>query len=248
MLVVRDGGFDADPDFVDYDDAWIFECAKHAKIVFDVGANVGQSALLVLMCPNIEEVVLVEANQEALATAADNLIRNQLSARARFVGAFASDASNATVDLWTVGTGAAGSMYRGHAVSAASAGTVQQVRTTTLDEIAARYRLMPDLVKIDVEGAEAAVLEGSKRLVEHHKTRILVEVHSLPELSMARNASLLLDWAARVGYSVWYLAHGVKLESPELVQHRGRCHVLLQPRDWAYPDWLVGIAQSAKPV
>lgn len=245
---MRDGGFDPDPDFVDYDDAWIFACAKHAKIAFDVGANVGQSALLMLTCANLEEVVLVEANQRALATAADNLIRNGLSPRARFVAAFASDAPDATIDLWTVGTGAAGSMYRGHAVSAASAGTVQQVRTTTLDELARRYRVCPDLVKIDVEGAEASVLAGSTHLVEQRKTRFLVEVHALPELSMARNTALILEWAARAGYAVWYLANGTKLESPEVVQHRGRCHVLLQPTDWAYPDWLVGIAQSAKPI
>lgn len=241
-FVVRAGSLAEGPD---YDDAWLFACAQHAKVVFDVGANVGQSALLVLVCPNIEEITLVEANPKALIIAADNLIRNRLSARARFVPAFASDSGNLTVELWSVGTGAAGSMYRGHAVSAARAGEVQRVPTTTLDELCDRQGKVPDLVKLDVEGAESKVLDGSRMLAGHRRTRFLVEMHSPRELPMARNASLVLAWAASLGYAAWYLREGTKLESPEPIRHRGRCHVLLQPADWPYPEWLVGIGQSA---
>ena len=242
-LTLRDGTI---PEKVDYDDAWVHACAAHAEVMFDVGANVGHAALMALLCPNMKEVVLVEANWEALAVAAENIIRNQLASRARFVGAFAAETSDESVEFWTVGTGAAGSMYASHAQSAARAGSMRQVSTLTLDSLAARYNVVPDLVKIDVEGAESKVLLGSKQLASHARTRFVVEMHSMAELTMAHNASLVLEWAQQTGYAAWYLSGATRLESPDLIQHRGRCHVLLQPRDWPYPDWLVGIPQSAE--
>ena len=57
---------------VDYDDAWLYACLQRAKVVFDVGANVGGSALVGLLCPNVEEIVLVEANRDALSVAAQS--------------------------------------------------------------------------------------------------------------------------------------------------------------------------------
>jgi len=41
-----------------------------------------------------------------------------------------------------------------------------------------RVNLRPDVVKIDVEGAEEAVLEGSRRVVEEVRPALLVATHS----------------------------------------------------------------------
>lgn len=240
-LVVRWGTIRPE---TDYDDAWMYACLQHAEVMFDVGANVGGSALVGLLCPNIKQVVLIEANAEALSVAAENLIRNQLSARARFVSAFADEASDRTVDFWTIGTGAAGSMFEGAAVTAARQGTARRVPTTSLDELADRFALAPDFVKVDVEGAESNVLAGARAIARAAKTRFLVEMHSPPELPMAANAEKVLAWTKDVGYSAWYLSEGTKLDSPQPIAHRGRCHLLLQPASWMYPEWLRGIKQS----
>ena len=241
-LVVRDGTI---PNRIDYDDAWFHACARHAKLVLDVGANVGHSALMALLCPNVEQIVLVEANWEALAVASQNLIRNQLSSRARFVNAFASDAGDQAIDFWTVGIGAAGSMYQSHAVTAARAKSVRRVPTVTIDELCTSFGLAFDFVKIDVEGAESKVLDGSRQLASRQATRFIVEMHSMPELTMEDNANRVLAWARSVGYAAWYLSAATRLESSDTMKHRGRCHFLLQPEAWPYPEWLVGIAQSA---
>ena len=92
-LVVREATFQ-EPHVPDYDDAWLYACARHCEIVFDVGANIGQSALLMLLSNSVKRAVLVDANWEALAVAAENLIRNQLSASCQFVHAFAGDQSD----------------------------------------------------------------------------------------------------------------------------------------------------------
>jgi FkbM family methyltransferase len=229
----------------DYDDAWFVACARHANSLFDIGANVGSDAVLALATGQIKRVALVEANPDALVVAADNLIRNGLSAAAHFVPAFASDVEGGTAILWTTGTGAAGSMYAAHAVTAAARGQRIDVATTTVDALCGLLAFQPDFVKIDVEGAESKVLAGSVRLAATGTARFLVELHSNAELSMQANAQRILDWCGAVGYSAWYLKEHVALSDAGQVAQRGRCHVLLQPSGWPYPDWLRGIAQSA---
>jgi FkbM family methyltransferase len=241
-FIVRDDTIRVQPD---YDDAWLFACALHAEVVFDVGANVGYTTLLVLLSKRVKHVVLVEANPDALSIAAENLIRNQLAVKVHFVSAFAGDVDNTTVRFWTVGAGAAGSIYPSHAKSAAKSGSFIEVPTITVDSLCDLYGTIPDLLKIDVEGAEYTTLLGSKRCAGHGKTRFLVEIHANPDMTMADNTANVLIWCNAVGYRAWYLAEGKCLENLAQIQHRRRCHLLLQPADWAYPDWLKGIKQSA---
>jgi len=206
-LVVRDGTIRRD---ADYDDAWLYASLRHAKHVIDVGANIGQSALLALVCPNVERVVLVEANWQALSVAAENIIRNHFAPRAQFIEAFASDVSDATVDFWTVGTGAAGSMFAGHAVSAArSKNNVVQVPTVTLDDIVSRLALDPDLIKIDVEGAEWPVLQGFADLLPtlSPRTELLVEVSAMALRDHGVSVERLLSTFRAAGFRALAIAN-----------------------------------------
>jgi FkbM family methyltransferase len=241
-FIVREGTV---PSQLDYDYAWVLACALHSEVFFDVGANVGYDTLLALLSPTIKRVVLIEANPEALSIAAENLIHNQLASKANFVAAFAGDVDNSTVKFWTVGTGAAGSIHQSHAVTAARANSFIEVPTITIDTLCADFNLTPELIKIDVEGAEYDVLKGSKACAEKRQTRYLVEMHSNPQMTMLANTENVMSWCRELSYQPWYLAKGERLDSAAQTQHRGRCHLLLQPSDWPYPECLVGIKQSA---
>jgi FkbM family methyltransferase len=245
-LTVHEGSVRTPPD---YDDAWILACALHAEVVFDVGCNIGQAAILMLQSPSIKHAVLIDANPRALVLAASNLIRNRLSARVHFVQAFVGGAEDAVVDFWTFATAQASSIYRSNFSRRSQRRCPKPtlVPTLTLDKICELYQTVPDLVKIDVEGAEAEVLLGSTRCVSAQTTRFLVEMHSNPTLRMSANAERVLKWCSEMGYKAWYLAEAVDLTSAEQIAHRGRCHLLLQPVDWEYPEWLRGIRQGAEP-
>lgn len=198
-----------------------------------------------LQSPSIASIVLIDPNPDALAVAADNLIRNNLSGIARFVPVFLASQDDETLTFWTVGTGAAGSQFSGHAVTAAIQQASLQVHTLTLDTLCARYDLLPDLVKIDVEGAEHQVLLGSQAIALYGETRFFVEMHAQPELSMVDNADRVLRWSDEVGYTAWYLKNQVPLTDSSQIIHRGRCHLLLQPEAWEFPAWLRSVPQSA---
>ncbi|MCK6577925.1 MAG: FkbM family methyltransferase [Anaerolineae bacterium] len=239
LLRVREGAVPPTPQ-MDY--GWIAACALRAVRVFDVGSNIGQAALIMLLSSTLEEIVMVEANPLALSVAADNLIMNHLIQRVRMIAAFADQRDDDEVTLWTYETGAAGSVYRERAQTAARRNTSMQVPTVTLDTLMSRFGA-PDLVKIDVEGAELRVLEGATGIARTGKARFLVEMHLIPNLTMMQHIDLLVKWCDSVGYSAWYIHTSQRLPLGGIPD--ARCHILLQPKDWTYPEWLTSIPAFA---
>ena len=66
-----------------------------------------------------------------------------------------------------------------------------EVPVHALDELlAAGHIEMPDVVKVDVEGAEALVLRGAARILRERKTKWFIEIHSR---SLARECASLLS-------------------------------------------------------
>lgn len=51
------------------------------------------------------------------------------------------------------------------------------VPALALDDFIAREKVIPDVIKIDVEGAEAKVLQGMKRILTQGDPKIFLEVH-----------------------------------------------------------------------
>lgn len=228
---------------VDRDDAWYYQLVLNSNHVFDVGSNVGYTALIALLANKSSRVVLFDANPEALVRASSNIIYNGLSHRCFFVNGFISNKVAEKVKFYTVGTGSAGSSSSDQAKTAALLNSWFWVTTTSLDEISTFLNIVPDFIKIDVEGAEYEVLLGATSLVKN-PTRIMVEMHSNKNLTMLKNATNILNWCGEVGYAAWYLTEGKKMETADLISHRGRCHLLLQPEGMDYPEFLKGIKQG----
>ena len=222
----------------DTDDDWFNSLAKNATVIFDIGCNIGYTALLGLTNENVKKMLLVDPNPEALFIAHKNLIANNLIGKTSTFVSFVSDLNDKEVDFYTIGHGAAGSIYKSHAETAASLNSFIKVKTVTLDFLSSYFELIPDFIKIDVEGAEFQVLEGAKETVLKSKCKILVEMHSNQDLTMFENANNLLKWCKEVEYNAWYLTNKEILVTPEIIKKRGRCHVLLLPKNNFFPSYL----------
>ncbi len=229
----------------DQDDAWFFQLAKHHKTIYDIGANIGYTALLALIQDANRDYILVDPNPFALQKAMGNLLNNNLGFKAQCYCAFVSNKNNETVKFYTLGSGAAGSMHASHAASAAAVNSFSQVSTVTLDYLFDYYGLTPNLVKIDVEGAETLVMDGARKIASETSCTFFIEMHDVEDLSMETATNTMIYWATEMGYNVWYLKTGEKLISAESVKHRGKCHLLLLPNDKEYPNYLKGIEQNA---
>lgn len=231
---------------VDKDDAWFATLASSANVIFDVGANVGYTALLANLYGRPSSIVLIDANVEALGTALRNLAMNNMSINCRFHRAFVGAKDSEKVKFYTVGTGAAGSIYESHAKTASAVNSYFYVETITVDTLSTNLGLTPDLVKIDVEGAELLVLEGAKQLAGKMGCAFFVEMHATEEVPMLDNAGRIIQWCEQVGYRPYYLKNHELLARPDVIAHRGKCHLLLLPQTMEYPELLKTIAEGAQ--
>jgi FkbM family methyltransferase len=139
----------------DQDDAWFYALAQNSKYIFDIGCNIGYTGLLAAIQDNTKKILLVDPNPEALAIASQNLIINGFADKVLFYSAFVGEQIGEQVKFFTVGAGAAGSMFASHAETAASVNSFYYVSKVTIDELVKHVGFVPDFIKIDVEGAEA---------------------------------------------------------------------------------------------
>lgn len=228
----------------DYDDAWLVALLAQSTAFVDIGCNIGFFAMASCVLRPEASVLAIDANPECAAVTAANLVRNGFGDRARVLSAFVSD-SRRHVRFNALGLGAAGSGIDGLSVSAEEVASSVEVQSRTLDELVASVGFNPDLIKIDVEGAEREVLRGAVSVAASDRPRFMVEMHSGGDLTMERNMSDVLGWCSDNDYRAWYLATGEELADASTVAHRGRCHVLLQPSGDPFPDVLVGVPQGA---
>jgi FkbM family methyltransferase len=89
---------------------------------------------------------------------------------------------------------------------------VLEVAIVTIDDLVAAGRRAPDVVKIDVEGAEIDVLEGMAKTIRAHSPVIICELHG-------SNA----EFVAHID-AIGYVAHN--LDGPEPLADAGAVHAL----------------------
>lgn len=228
---------------VDMDDAWLFQLTKNNNCFYDLGCNIGYISLFAAIQKNNKMIVAVDPNPEALAKAAQNLIINGFGFKSKFISAFIGDVVGKEVKFYTVGTGEAGSMYESHAHTASLTKSYYYVKTETIDSIIKSTGIIPDLIKIDVEGAENLALKGATEIAKKQFAKFIIEMHGLPERSMFDNANFVLDWCKENNYVPYYLKDAAILKDAETISKRGKCHLLLVPINQEYPEYLQNVKQ-----
>ncbi|MGI4731975.1 MAG: FkbM family methyltransferase [Janthinobacterium lividum] len=155
--------------------------AKTAQVVFDIGSHTGAFSLVAARSnPAITAIRAFEPTARAYSRLVENLIANALLGQVRPERLAVSNKSgrldfNVFDDLYQISTG---SSYKTEHTQF----TVRSHETceaTTIDAYIRDNDLVPDLVKIDVEGAEIDALEGAAELIARRRTMFLIEVTPL---------------------------------------------------------------------
>lgn len=159
---------------------WVMR-AKKASVVFDIGAHTGLFSLLAARSnPSLSKVVAFEPTARASSRILENLIVNSLVGHVAVETKAISNSEGEVefmiyVDDYQIGTG---SSFLGTG-KAYDVRRRERAATTTIDSYIRASGLVPDLLKIDVEGAEILALEGARELLAMKKATFLIEV--LPE-------------------------------------------------------------------
>jgi FkbM family methyltransferase len=141
--------------------------------VFDVGANIG--VFTVLQARHGAKVYSFEPNPDSYGRLSRNVAANSLSECVRLFPTALGDKRGAG-SLHVIGGGTTGGVVTSVEAGASPSGVA--VPIATLDEIVATLPgLFIDLLKIDAEGSEAAILRGGEQTLGRVQ-RIMVEYHS----------------------------------------------------------------------
>lgn len=171
--------------------AFMIERLKGRRGLFvDVGASTGWFSIPFALAGH--EVIAFEPNarvrkrhlENAAINGADYQLRDEALSRSAGTAMFWR---NPKVPLTSGGS---------IEVATCSAPVAETVNTTTLDIALgvghADYRA-PDLIKIDVEGHEVAVLDGAARTIATSRPALVVEANT------ARHAQAINEWLGRLG-------------------------------------------------
>ena len=231
----------------DYDDAWLLLLSQRAKIVFDIGCHMGKSALIISQSQSVQKIVLVDPNPISLSIAAKNLIQNNLSSHSIFIPKAAYKKSDENLQLWTMkGAFSGASIDKSFTETGSITNNYFDVKTITLDDIVKTNNLYPDLIKIDVEGAEHSVLQGCRNIAMRSDAVFIIEVHSSESLHITENTDKILKWCNENNYKAFYLKKHIEIQDSKLVKSRGRYHLLLIHTDKEYPKGLNNVVQGEK--
>lgn len=163
--------------------AFLSSCIRHGGVFFDVGANIGLTALPVVMtCPHAEIYCF-----EADSANADRLrwnVQNLRHASVHVEEVAVSDSSGYVP--FEVGNGM---------LSKVTADSSNLVPSTSLDDYVAEHGIQRvDLIKVDVEGHELNVLHGAEELIQRDKPTIVCEAAGHGDDDSVRNFLLSRDY------------------------------------------------------
>jgi FkbM family methyltransferase len=172
-------------------------------VVYDVGANVGFFTLLAArMVGDGGRVLAFEPIAAAARLAEEAALRSGLADRVE-VRAAAVGAQSGTARMCSVAAGGIWSHMAG--VRDPHPLTVEEVDVplVSLDDVVAGGAPPPDVVKLDVEGAEGDVLRGASGVLAEHRPIVVCELHDTNEevadlLEAARYALEPLDGSVPV--------------------------------------------------
>ena len=137
-------------------------------VVFDIGANTGHYTLLAAR--------LVGVHGRVFAFEPDARNRSFLEAHIRLNGVSSATVIAAAAGA-TDGDARFGQPERGSGTQRLSELGDVSVAVRSVDSVAAEFAVKPNLMKIDVEGAEASVLEGADEVLRQARPVVLLSIH-----------------------------------------------------------------------
>jgi FkbM family methyltransferase len=197
---------------------WIADLLRPGDTFFDVGAHYGWMSLVA--CRRVRttgKVIAFEPSPPLAKILHYNKAANRFRQMEVVAGAVAdSEDQFVPFHLMNQGNSFLNSLVN-HTAYLPAGSQIQkstiQVHTITLDEFCKRRKLQPDLVKIDVEGAELLVLQGARSLLKECRCIFIVATHP-SWLPPGQSAADIFSLFSAHGYRL-AASHSVKYDETD---------------------------------
>lgn len=183
------------------------ESIRPGATVFDVGAHIGILSLIAAHRAGPRgRVFAFEPSPETLKVLQHHVRLNDDAAAIEIVPAVVSERQGSST-FFTYGESMAASLSRANVEvlneqRLTAPATEVTVAAVTIDGFAAERGLVPDVIKIDVEGAELRALRGASRTLREHSPVIYCEIHPNQMRNCGDSVEELTEFVEAHGYSL----------------------------------------------
>jgi FkbM family methyltransferase len=164
--------------------AFLSEHIRLGMVLYDVGAHIGLFTLL--GAARGAQVVAFEPDPESAGRIRQHAEKNGFSQRVTVVESAVWSSSAASIPFRRGEPRSQGGVCAGEHRPVLARGEVIGVQAVTLDAFAAGFNPLPDVIKIDVEGGEAEVLQGARDAIRRHSPTLIIEVHGAEQYELVR--------------------------------------------------------------
>jgi FkbM family methyltransferase len=189
-------------------------------VFWDIGANVGYFTLVAATALNHRGMIIAfEPGQNAYARLTENLALNPYQIIQTFPVAVSDREGEAVLHLTGDIADSSASLY-----PADGARPGQEVcRTVALDQFLKSEGLRPpDLIKLDAEGAELAVLQGAQGLIKDSPPLWLIEMEEKTLAAAGASKAAVVEFLTGYGYRAAHLNKGRWYATADLATVKGR--------------------------
>jgi len=179
--------------------------------VIDIGANIGFYTVLFAKNLNSGKVLSIEPTKNAFQRLLKNIKLNQVEDKVilfegavlNYIGTTKIKIVEGKEEYSTLGSLSHPSISKKRYI-------LQEVKTKTIDELVDQYSLDPGFMKVDVEGMEHLVFDGSKDVLKTKRPVILSELSDYLLKKNGSSAIKVIDFLKSLDYII------VDAETPEI--------------------------------
>jgi len=181
---------------------WLAEVLRPGMTFVDAGANEGLFTTLAARCVGVSgRVVAIEPSSREIARLKRNVELNGLTNVSVVPVALSDHEGQASLHI--AQGRHAGLNSLGMPCYATPVQAVETVPLRPLDAVCRELAIeRVDVMKIDVEGAEAALLRGAEQIIRRDRPAILLEVNQEALANQGSSATDLLAWLESAGYTI----------------------------------------------
>ncbi len=195
----------------------LLELAKDKKCVFDVGAHIGLCSLpLSKIIAKGGIIYSFEASDKNRYFLKEHIRINNIN-NIKTIPFLIGSCSKQKVRFFETddvsGVPSIANLSRlNNSINTVSTNKIQ----ISLDDFCKQNNTIPDIIKIDVEGAEFEILAGAKDIITKYKPEIIISLHPKHLKELGNNINGIFDFCKKFSYQLLSCIDGHKINTKEL--------------------------------